>query len=242
MKDTKSVAPHDIISSMNELVSVVIPSYNAARYIAEAIESILAQTYKNNEIVLVDDGSTDNTRELVNTYVEKYPGRIRYIFQENGGCAAARNTGILASRGKYVAFLDADDIWLEDFLDKMVKKIKEGFDWVVCDLFREFVNLETLHRERTLIRLKLDERWTVRELLKASLIRSRTNASVMVKRRVLLEKDILFDDQIKFGEDGDFCIQLLSHGCSLGWVKEPLFVYRIRSDNSNSTRYMRPSS
>jgi glycosyltransferase involved in cell wall biosynthesis len=88
-------------------VSVIIPTYNSARYLPEAIESVLAQTYRDFEIVVIDDGSTDNTKEVVAPYLD----RIIFLEVPNGGPAKARNRAIRKSSGEYVAFLDADDIW-----------------------------------------------------------------------------------------------------------------------------------
>ena len=95
------------------VVSVVIPTYNRGQLIADAINSVLAQTYKNIEIIVVDDGSTDETRELI---VSNYP-MVKYIYQENQGVSAARNTGIQNASGDFIAFLDSDDIWLPQKLE-----------------------------------------------------------------------------------------------------------------------------
>ena len=89
------------------LVSVIIPVYNSAKYIQKAIDSVLDQTYSNYEIIVVDDGSTDETRQKLQSYQNK----IRYVFQENQGSATARNTGIKLAKGDLVAFLDSDDFW-----------------------------------------------------------------------------------------------------------------------------------
>ena len=89
------------------LVSVVIPTYNYAHFVTGAVESALAQTYPDREVIVVDDGSTDDTRDRL----APFEGRIRYIHQENQGLSAARNTGIRAARGALVAFLDSDDLW-----------------------------------------------------------------------------------------------------------------------------------
>ncbi|MEW5806018.1 MAG: glycosyltransferase [Acidobacteriota bacterium] len=91
-------------------VSVIIPAYNSERYIEEALESALAQTFPGIEIIVVDDGSTDGTASIL----KKYEGRIRYFFQENRGLAAARNSGIKLASGSYLAFLDADDLFLPE--------------------------------------------------------------------------------------------------------------------------------
>ncbi|MCK5605028.1 glycosyltransferase family 2 protein [Candidatus Pacearchaeota archaeon] len=93
-------------------VSVIIPTYERAKYVTKAINSVLAQTYKNYEIIVVDDGSKDNTRQVLETYKDK----IIYLYQENAGVSAARNAGIRAARGKWIAFLDSDDIWFPDKL------------------------------------------------------------------------------------------------------------------------------
>lgn len=98
------------------LVSVVIPTYNYGRYICETIESALGQTYSPVEIIVVDDGSTDDTRERLTAY----GGRVRYIHQQNRGLSAARNAGIQAARGEFVALLDSDDLWLPDKLERQV--------------------------------------------------------------------------------------------------------------------------
>ncbi len=97
-------------------VSVIIPAYNQARFLGDALESVLSQTYPYYEIIVVDDGSTDNTSEVIH----KYGSLIKSIQQENMGLGGARNTGIRNSRGEFIGFLDADDIWLPDYLEKMI--------------------------------------------------------------------------------------------------------------------------
>ena len=93
-------------------ISVIIPAYNAEQHISRAIDSVLAQTHPADEIIAVDDGSTDDTGQILRSYGRQ----LRYIGQENGGAGAARNTGIKAARGEWIAFLDADDEWLPEKL------------------------------------------------------------------------------------------------------------------------------
>jgi len=95
-----------------QLVSVIIPVYNAECYLGEAIDSVINQTYQPVEIIVINDGSTDCSEQIARSYSE-----VRYIYQSNQGCAAARNTGLEASRGGYLAFQDADDIWLSQKLE-----------------------------------------------------------------------------------------------------------------------------
>ena len=94
---------------MSRFISVVIPTYNSARYLADSIDSVLNQTLTPLEVIVVDDGSTDETSHVVRRYQDRGP--IRYFYQDNSGPSTARNRGIAESRGDLIAFLDADDIW-----------------------------------------------------------------------------------------------------------------------------------
>ncbi len=114
------------MSNKYPLVSIIIPTYNRASILAKSIESALNQTYSNKEIFVVDDGSTDGTKDLL----KAYPG-IQYIYKENGGQATARNTALRIARGIYIASLDSDDIWNPDFLQRSVDMLeKEELDFV----------------------------------------------------------------------------------------------------------------
>ena len=105
--------------SENPLVSVIVPVYNGEEYLGEAIESIISQTYNPLEIIIVDDGSTDSSRDIILSFPQ-----IKYIYQENAGHAAARNRGIKASEGEYIAFLDADDFWVPEKISRQVSEFK----------------------------------------------------------------------------------------------------------------------
>src|SRR3989338_1124324 len=112
------------MTSLKPLVSVVIPTYNCARYLRETLDSVLEQTCQDFEIIVVDDGSTDDTRELVNSYARRCPDKVRYIHQENGGPSQARPTGIRPAGGAFLALLDADDKWTPDRLEKDIHVIE----------------------------------------------------------------------------------------------------------------------
>jgi glycosyltransferase involved in cell wall biosynthesis len=117
-------------SSLKPLVSVIIPTYNHAHYVSEAIESVLQQTYHNYEIIVVDDGSTDRTREAV----AKYGTRVRYLWQQNQGLSSARNTGLRTAKGSLIGLLDADDTYEPDFLSTLVSILEasSNADGVYC--------------------------------------------------------------------------------------------------------------
>ena len=110
---------------MKPLVSIITPAYNAEKYIGEAIESVFAQTYDNWELIIIDDGSTDGTKDIAEKYVI-LDKRIKYYYQENQRMASARNKGINNSSGEYIAFLDADNIFSSDKLDIQVKFLEEN--------------------------------------------------------------------------------------------------------------------
>ncbi len=115
------------------LISVIIPTYNRASLIKRSAESVLNQTYTNLELIIVDDGSTDNTKEVIDSINDE---RVIYVKQENKGCCAARNNGINLARGKYIAFQDSDDVWHTNKLEKQIKALAENnTDIVFCKCF-----------------------------------------------------------------------------------------------------------
>lgn len=108
---------------IKNMVSIITPCYNGSRFISQTIDSVLAQSWRRWEMIIVDDGSTDHSAEII----EKYSGkdrRIKYVYQENAGSAAARNRGIRLARGQYIALLDADDLWDPDFLRRQIHFMK----------------------------------------------------------------------------------------------------------------------
>lgn len=130
---------------MNSVISVIIPAYNASKYLAEAIESVLAQTYTRYEMIIIDDGSTDETHKVV----EKYKGKVRYFYQANQGIGAARNKGVINAEGQYLAFLDADDYWTSDKLEKQKAILdKDQNKQMVFGFVQQFISPEIDESER----------------------------------------------------------------------------------------------
>ena len=114
-----------------ELVSVILPAYNAAPFVSDAIDSVLAQTYKNLELIVVDDGSTDDTEKAISRY-----NRIKFFHQQNSGAGAARNRGLYEAKGEYIAFIDADDLWLPEKIKLQVDYLQHSeFQWCYCDSY-----------------------------------------------------------------------------------------------------------
>ncbi|MDD2435010.1 MAG: glycosyltransferase family 2 protein [Bacilli bacterium] len=132
----------------NPLVSIITSSYNREKYIAETIESVLNQTYQNYEMIIVDDISTDNTIKIIKEY-QKKDKRIKLIkLSEKGGTSIARNRAILEAKGKYVAFLDSDDLWYKDKLEKQIKFMEEN------NIYFSYTDYEYINEKSELINLR----------------------------------------------------------------------------------------
>ena len=211
---------------MNVKVSVVIPTYNYGRFIAEAVESVLAQTYPIAEIIVVDDGSTDDTETVVRTFGEK----VRYVRQTNEGVCSARNRGINSSNGDMIAFLDADDIWLPEKIEKQLARFAEDpeIGLVHCGL-REF---DTATGETIAMHLDGDEGWVAEDLaLCEKPVIQGPGGSIMVRRHVFDEVGG-FDRRLKIYEDWEFCLRV-ARKFKVGFVPEALVNYRSHGVNAH---------
>ncbi|XPV68885.1 MAG: glycosyltransferase family 2 protein [Halarcobacter sp.] len=118
---------------MSTFVSILIDNYNYEKYISNAIESALNQTYKNYEIIIVDDGSIDDSKKIIDSYVQKYPQIIRAIYKENGGQASAFNVGIKEIKGELICFLDSDDEFESNKLEEIVDLYEKGYEYIFND-------------------------------------------------------------------------------------------------------------
>lgn len=214
-------------------VSIIIPTYNDGEYIADAINSALEQTLENIEVVVVDDCSTDNTQEVVNSYNDS---RIRYIrHKENKGGSSSRNTGIESSSATYIAFLDADDIWEPTKLEKQVRCIESlSEEWVA--VYCDYLPLK-------------NERWEKFKRLIASSNRPEgggedmiynllakefsigTASTILAKREVITSIDG-FDEQFDRFQDLEFTIRLLEIG-KIGYVDD-ILVRKRRTEKPSS--------
>lgn len=212
-------------------VSVIIPAYNCGGHISEAVDSVLGQTYKDIEAIIVDDGSTDNTKEAL----KRYEGKIRYVYQEHGGVSRARNLGISRSSGEYIAFLDADDIWVPEKLAKEMVFLEENKDagLVACDLdvFDENGMLGETYFGRS--GFEYGSRIEGKGF-KSLLEHNFCNLSAVLIRKELLDRIGLFDERIVCGEDLD--IFLRAAACSrIGVMPEALVRRRMYGRRTKSS-------
>lgn len=204
-------------------VSVIIPTYNRGAYVAQAIESVLAQKYKDYEIIVVDDGSTDDTGERV----IKYGDRVRYIHQENRGPSAARNTGILHAKGKYIAFCDSDDRFLPGKLEKQMEYIRSH---PKCRfLYTWYYNVNDRGK---ITKLRKPLRCRSREQLQYCLLTRKftIRTSTVLVHKSCFRKAGLFNEKYWYSQDWDMWLRLAAYyrgDC----LEEPLAEYRLHGDN-----------
>jgi glycosyltransferase involved in cell wall biosynthesis len=212
----------------NPAISVIIPAYNAEQYISEAIKSVIAQTFSDNEIIVVDDGSTDHTRDIV----AEFGNTITLLTQTNKGPAAARNCGINHAKGEYIAFLDADDWWFPNKLEKEIHAISENPNvaFVCSDYFCGKNGTE--QRQSTLIGYEVwnHDRATFEMMLRENFVNTST---------ILLAKEAaaiagLFNETLRGAEDMYFWLRLLCEKDALV-IKEVLAFRRYHSLNTSKT-------
>ncbi len=212
-------------------ISVVIPAYNAREVIGRAVESVLAQTRRPDEVIVVDDGSTDGTREAV----QRFGDRIRYLFQANAGASAARNTGIEHARGEWIAFLDGDDEWLEDHLRLSMELTARHPDlrWVTGNFYRcpcepEPARTEDLAGERL---RQAQAAAADGEVFDSYFAAHRCGAmgwtgTMVVCRDLLIEAGLFWPGQKRIN-DVDLWLRMAYRGERMGYVFEPTAIYHM---------------
>lgn len=200
----------------NPKISVIIPTYNRAHLISRAIQSVLDQTYRDLEIIVVDDGSADNTEEVIKSFKNE---KIRYLqHNKNKGASAARNTGIRASRGEYIAFQDSDDEWFPDKLEKQIKAFNNSSPEVGV-VYSGFYRVEGDKK----IYVPNDDRFTYKEgnihgeLLKGNFVGT---PAVLIKKECF-ERVKYFDEYIPALEDWELWIEISKH-YHFKYIDEPL--------------------
>jgi len=202
------------MASRKNLVSVVIPVYNGERYLGEAFDSVMSQGHRPIEVIVVDDGSTDNTE----TVARRFSDSITYIQQENRGPASARNRGLQLSHGDIISFLDADDLWSENKLSLQLARLTDNpFAEIVLGLSQPM----KLHAEEE--GNAHFEKW--HDPFCALLL------SAGVFRKSVFEKVGLFDETLYYGEDTDWFMRAREMGVSMAIVEDVTLFYRRHESN-----------
>ena len=207
-------------------VSIIIPTYNREKFIGRALESVLAQTYKDFEIIVIDDGSIDNTREVLTPYNKQ----IKYVYQKNGGSSSARNRGIQESTGEYIAFLDSDDIWMPEKLAIQV------------DILDKNKNIGIVHTKMLMFNNKGErigvkpEKPTGKNFRELIEIAGDLPTSSVLTRKECFEKAGLFDTNLKTIQDFDMWLRISQFYDIYEYTEKSLAHYFRHGQQNTSKR------
>lgn len=213
-------------------ITAVIPAYNAEKHIARAIDSVLAQTRPADEVIVVDDGSTDGTAEIVRSYGDK----VIFIQQENAGVSVARNTGIEAATSEWVAFLDADDEWLPEKLKLQTEHLARHPDlkWTYANFYQK-TGQETLRithiSENT--QTLLQEGEVFQDYLQGYINHTYAWTSTLLIHRSVFNESGLFRPGMKIAQDTDLWFRIAYVCPTIGYLSEPLAIYHLDTPGSS---------
>ena len=230
----------EIINEENCLISIVIPVYNAEKYLGGCLNSIQNQTYKNFEVILVNDGSIDHSETICKEFVE-VDTRFRYFLKVNGGASSARNFGLDHVTGDFITFIDADDWVDENHLEVLINNIKENNSDMAVSSIKKFDNVSSFefrvysNQEKYLLnynKLNRDEFLVILPKLIHASNSYKIAASKLFKKELV--KDIRFDESIVYGEDLDFFFKIYNNINSISYVDEVTYVYRLHDESTSS--------
>lgn len=218
----------------NELVSVILPIYNVELYLKECIESVIDQSYKNLEIILVDDGSTDQSPYICDEYV-KIDSRIKVIHKENGGLSDARNVGIQASSGSYIALVDSDDLIAQSFIEELYRCCRNSNAMIAACAYCKFSSKDEISASNA---QAITQVVSGRELIKQIYLGQAGKFGFVAWNKLYSRK--LFDNvQYPFGriyEDTFTTYKLFLYSNQIALLNKPLYFYRIRPESIMSAR------
>lgn len=188
------------------LVSVIVPAYNSSKYIEDCVQSVLNQTFKDFELIIINDGSTDNTLEIINN-LSKTDNRIKIFSQKNSGVSSARNLGLKKAKGKYITFLDSDDTLVDTALSSLISEINDNVDFVICSLREIHFSTVDLPFNRKIFINK--------EQIKNNFIEISPNiikpCANLYRKSIIDDYNITFPSDIPFGEDHIFNLEYLKY-------------------------------
>ena len=208
------------------LISVIIPTYNRENIITRAIDSVIHQTYKNWELIIVDDGSKDKTEEVIKPYLKNH--KISYHYQKNKGVCEARNYGIKKAKGEYIAFLDSDDEFEENKLSVQLCEMKKH------NINSSLSNCYRIYEEKNKKKVNFKKSFIITNVDVISL-RVPLSASLMMFKSKI-PKEILFDPKLPTSNDFDFLLRILNKYKIL-FIKTPLVnIYKTLDRNRISTK------
>jgi len=215
-------------SQGDPLVSVIIPVYNGERYLAETIESVVAQTYRNWELIAVNDGSPDNSRVILEEYARKHPDRIRVITVKNGGVSRARNTGVSNARGTYIAFIDQDDLWDARKLERQLDQFRANRDLGLSFTNESIIDEHGSRTRENVLRFNASKNrgFVFGHLIFENFI---PISSVMLTKEIFAAAGG-FDPGYALAEDFDLLLKV-TRLAPVDYIDDPLLLYREHGES-----------
>ena len=220
-------------------LSIIVPCYNIEKYVRECVDSILAQTFTDFELILVDDGSTDSTGEICDEYAKK-DQRVQVIHKKNGGLVNARKAGLAQAHGKYACYVDGDDFINPDMYERLCGYAKDtGADMVIGDFYcageNETQNVSSRFEKGFYDKAALEEKIYPYMLCDKVYFRPGFRAAIwskIYKRELLIKEQMQVDDEVRMGEDSALVFPALLQAESMYYAKEEyLYGYRVREDS-----------
>lgn len=214
---------------MNKLVSIIIPVYNVEKYLLECLDSVIAQTYSNIEIFLINDGSTDNSGKICDEYAQK-DSRVKVIHKENGGVSSARNVGLDLTQGEYITFIDSDDFVDKTYIEKMYDALeKSNADLVFCK-YANYIDKKIEYPQESIpkqLTVNNEDKEFIDFISRFFALKKNIMGSAC---RVLYRKELInnyyFHLGIKISEDLLFLMQIIQNAKSINSIDEYLYFYR----------------
>ena len=220
----------EIINEEYFLISIVIPVYNAEKYLEQCLNSIKNQTYKNFEVILVNDGSIDHSESICMDFV-KVDTRFKYFTKVNGGASSARNFGLDNVTGNYITFIDADDWVDENHLEVLINNIKDNNSDMAVSSIKKFDNSNNFY-----FRVYSNEEKYLLNYNKLNRVPANNSYKIAVSKLFKKEllSDVRFDESIVYGEDLEFFFKLYLNINSISYVDEVTYIYRLHDESSSS--------
>lgn len=225
----------------NIKLSVIIPIYNLENYVSECLDSITKQVKNNVEIIIMDDGSTDKSKEICNRYCEQYD-YIKYFYQENLGVSCARNNGLKKANGKYILFVDGDDWLLENSINCILHYINQDKDIILGDFIKSFKN--NIEKKKNYIQNSLKQKVNTMDYPKnyINIFKNKLyNLSLccnVIKKDLFIRNNIVIDETLKYTEDMDCMLSLILNTKKVVLLEEqPIYVYRQNREDSATSKY-----
>ena len=206
------------MKKLTPVVSVIVPSYNSAKYLKECLESVFAQEYSNYEVIVVDDGSTDQTQSVVADFKN-----VQYLYQENQGHAAALNRGVVEAKGDYLAFIDSDDLWTEDKIQiQMAYAVTHPEVDMIFPYTRQFFSND--------IDDEVKKKIQVNEIMPGYFV-----GGMLISKKALIKFDPFSSDQT-IGHFIDWYMKAVEKGANITLLREVLYLRRIHNNNMGITQ------